>query len=102
MKAVCAADCYCRTSRELIRQRSKWRLLRAKPASLPERRSSFGAFGCRGFVSVMIESTAGYLDVEVSHIQRVVFDELAPRLDCVAQQDREDLIRFNCVVNSYL
>ena len=39
------------------------------------------------------------LDVQVPHIQRVVFDELAARFDGVAHQDGEDLVRLDRVVN---
>jgi hypothetical protein len=36
-----------------------------------------------------------YLDVQISYVERVVLDELAPRLDGIAHQHGEDLIRFN-------
>jgi len=39
------------------------------------------------------------LDVQIPHIQRVVFDELAPRLNGVAHQHRKDLVSFDSVVD---
>src|SRR5258707_9712757 len=36
--------------------------------------------------------------VEIPHVQRVIFDELAPRLDDVAHQNREHLVGVDSVV----
>ena len=41
-------------------------------------------------------------DVEVLHAKRVLFDELAPRLDLIAHQNREDLVRLHHVVDAHL
>ena len=42
------------------------------------------------------------LDVEVADVQRVVFDKLAPRLDLVAHQQPEKLVRIDRVINTNL
>src|ERR1043166_7454257 len=42
------------------------------------------------------------LDIKVPHIQRVVFDELAARLDGVTHQHGEDFVGFDSVVNTDL
>jgi hypothetical protein len=42
------------------------------------------------------------LDIQVPHIQRVVFDEFAARFDGVAHQHREDLISLDRVVDMRL
>ena len=41
------------------------------------------------------------LNVEVSDVEGVVFDELPPRLDGVAHQHRKDLVGFDHVVDPY-
>src|SRR5262249_19483701 len=41
-------------------------------------------------------------DVQVSHGKGVLFDELAPRLDQVAHERREDLIRLDAVLDLHL
>lgn len=40
-----------------------------------------------------------FLDVQVSNIQSVVFDEFPSGFDRVAHEDREDFISFNRVVD---
>src|SRR5262245_9196471 len=39
------------------------------------------------------------LDVQVLHVERVVFDEPSARLDLVAHQDGEDFVGLDRVVN---
>src|SRR2546426_6840878 len=115
MKAVCTADYFCRTLRELRPRSSKWRLPRAKPALNREHPLSFHAFVCRGLVRKGRSPPEGHgnsyikrqsgdplthtLDIEVPHVERIIFNELAPRLDRIAHQDREDLVRFNGIIN---
>ena len=41
-------------------------------------------------------------DVQVAHVQRVVFDELAARLDLIAHQRREHLVGFGVVLGAHL
>ena len=42
------------------------------------------------------------LDVEVAHVERVVLDELAARLDLIAHQRREHLIGLRVVLGAHL
>src|SRR6267142_346482 len=42
------------------------------------------------------------LDVEISDVERVFLDELAPRLDLVAHQGREHLVRLGVVLGADL
>jgi uncharacterized protein YlaN (UPF0358 family) len=46
--------------------------------------------------------TAHCLDIQISDIQRVVFDEFAARFDLVAHQDGEDLISLDGIVDADL
>src|SRR5579863_1225095 len=50
----------------------------------------------------MTDDDPSGLNVQVLHIERVVFDELAPRLHLVAHEDREDLVGLHCVVEAHL
>ena len=45
---------------------------------------------------------AARLHVEVSDVERVVFDELAARLDLIAHQCREHLVRLGVVLGANL
>ena len=47
------------------------------------------------------ESVANGLDVEVLHIQRVLFDELAPRFDVFAHERGEDGLALGNVFKSH-
>src|SRR5262245_29690703 len=48
------------------------------------------------------ESQAPWLHVEVSDVKRVVFDELAARLDLIAHQGREHLVRLGMILRTNL
>ena len=61
---------------------------RVRKAPVPTRRA--GPFGPAG------------LHVEVPHVERVVFDEFAARLDLIAHQRREHLIRLGVILGADL
>jgi len=44
----------------------------------------------------------GFLDVQVPHIQCVIFDEFSARFDGVTHKDGKDVVSFHCVVNPHL
>ncbi len=46
--------------------------------------------------------SAGELDIQVLHIQRILFDEPAPALDILAHQRREDLLATRDILELHL
>ncbi len=47
-------------------------------------------------------STRASSDVQIRHLQGVLLDELPPRLDCIAHQRGEDVVRRDRVLDAHL
>src|ERR1019366_7430493 len=87
-----------RTSSECLR------LAGGNRSSSPSRSSALpGSSGsCSNSSKLRSKVTVAVLDVEVFHIQRVLFDKLAPGLDILAHQRGEDLFALHGVFEAHL
>src|SRR5262245_17850224 len=113
MRANRSGVCYCLTFPGWTPSSSRLRSQRAKRAFPREHPSSFGGSRLKDIVrrhkkpqtlKSLLCAFCGLCalwlsDVQVSHIQRVVFDELASRLDGVAHQDGKDFVRLDSVID---
>src|SRR5215213_1602189 len=108
MKAARGADCCSRTFPGLITPNSRWRSLRARLASDEVNRFDFGGLKLKDIgriLSILSKNVRQddkiyRLDVQVANIERVVLDELTTRLDRIAHQHGENLVRFHRIIDS--
>src|SRR5665213_843200 len=61
-----------------------------------------GGVGGRREQSRLLPDSVSALNIQVLHIQRILFDKLPPRLDILAHQRRKDLLRRGNVLKLHL
>src|SRR5215212_748635 len=102
MRVARVEGCCFRTFPELKMPNSRLRLRHEKPESLPGSQSSFIDLEWSDFGNSETGlSIPSKLDVEVSHVEGVVLNELSPRLNRITHQNGKDQIRFHRVIDSY-
>ena len=79
---------------QFTRQIAKWQLSINKSAAVPRETAAHNLNSTQFGRNV--------LDVEVFHVQRIVFDKAAARFDLIAHQNGEDLIGLDRIINPHL